>query len=1472
MHRLLKRQIKRHLGEDYQPPSGWEAFFEAVSAAYEQADVDRTMVERSLELTASELTERNQQLQRDLQQRIVIEQALRSSQERLRLLLDTSPLPIVLYDAQGVVEYTNPAFEREFGWKLPELIQQKSGFVPEELYYETLASLQQAQEETGPSEFTSRRQTKDGRLMDVQINVAALHDREGELTGTYTIVRDITESKRYQDELEHSQRQLADIISFFPEAILVIDAEGRVIAWNQALETLTGIPAGQMLGRGDYAYSVPFFGEPRPMLIDYVNKPLDQARERYPSLQVEGGTLLTEDAFLPQFKGGVYLWGKARALHDSEGNYVGAIEIIRDVTERRRTEETLRTQQEFLRQVIDSNPDLIFTKDRAGRYTLVNRAMAEAYGTTVEGLVGKTDADFNPNPEEIEKFRQDDLAVLESGIEKFIAEERFTDAQGRLHWMQTVKRPLQDGSGTANQVLGIATDITERKIAEEDLKRRNLVLETLNAIAKETSISMEFGPLLNSVARMLCQVLDGTSAYISEWQEATHTVRVIAEYVSPQAAPAEQVSDLGETYVLKPEQIEQEFHWLRDPNAYSVAHIDDPNLTDEERNHMRQYGGKTRIEVPLVAPNGIPFGHLEIWESRRRREFTPEEIELLQTIARQVTTALSNARLFSSLQESEELLRQVIDTNPNMVFAKDRNGRYTLANRAMAEALGTTVEELIGKTDYDFNREPASIRQYEEQDRSVFETGEEVFNPEEINTGRDGNPRWRRTIKRPLRDREGNITQLLGVVNDFTDIKRAELALRESEERYRALIENSSDIVTVLDPQGIMQSASPNLPQVLGYEENELVGKPVWDLIHEEDRPEVVKIFQETINMPQQARLVQYRIRHKDGEWIVFESLGKVVAEPGLAPRMFVTSRDVTARIRDLAAQQAAYERRGRHVRFSNQIAKQIAATTEIGELYNLVVNSLCNELDFNYVQLLRYNAAANALVLMAGSGEMGQRAMSRGYHVQIHQGLVGKAAGQGQSILIPDTTTDSLWSPTPEIEGTRSELATPIMLGDEMLGVIDVQASEIGVLDSDVQLLLEVLSGQVAIAIEGIRLRGEMNERLRELNALQRLSTSEAWQAYGEPGAAEMLGYTQKPEGAQPEALRTKPAGQPAYLQPLNVRGETIGAIGITTDPERPLSLDEQALLNEVTAEVAEALERARLFEASQRSAAELAVLNEMGQAFTEALNEDSIIENVYIYASRLLDLEDFFIALHDQERAQISFPLVILQQARITETHEMWPNYQPRPANAGLTGWIVQNRQPVLIENNAPEVLERMGLPFIQVGGQTESWMGVPMTIGERVLGVVAAQSDTRPGLYSQRHLGLLTSIASQAAIAIDNARLFTQEQQRAEQERLVRTITDKVRRGADAQSILRIALEELGTALGADRSVVTLGTREQLLNRASPAPRAPAPVAPPPAAPEPTADINPPTEPKPGPRRANGTSNGHLGETDSEGGEEA
>ena len=128
--------------------------------------------------------------------------------------------------------------------------------------------------------------------------------------------------------------------------------------------------------------------------------------------------------------------------------------------------------QNFLRQVIDTNPHLIFVKDSDGVYVLANEAVAELYGTKVEDLVGKRDADFNPNHDEVEKFLRDDREVISSQRAAYISEEPVTDAKtGEIRWFQTVKVPLLSSDGSTRQVLGVATDITEHKHLEEQFRQ-----------------------------------------------------------------------------------------------------------------------------------------------------------------------------------------------------------------------------------------------------------------------------------------------------------------------------------------------------------------------------------------------------------------------------------------------------------------------------------------------------------------------------------------------------------------------------------------------------------------------------------------------------------------------------------------------------------------------------------------------------------------------------------------------------------------------------------------------------------------------------------------------------------------------------------------------------------------------------------------------------------------------------------------
>lgn len=180
-----------------------------------------------------------------------------------------------------------------------------------------------------------------------------------------------------------------------------------------------------------------------------------------------------------------------------------------DLSELKQREDQLWRDKAFLRQVIDINPGLIFVKDPEGRFTLVNQTVADLYGTTPRELIGKMDADFNPNVDEVAAFLRADREVLATRREQFIVEERITDAKGAWHWLQTIKRPIVERDGTARLVLGVSTDITARKATELEIELQRNELAHLSRVTMLSELS---GSLAHELNQPLAAILSNAQA------------------------------------------------------------------------------------------------------------------------------------------------------------------------------------------------------------------------------------------------------------------------------------------------------------------------------------------------------------------------------------------------------------------------------------------------------------------------------------------------------------------------------------------------------------------------------------------------------------------------------------------------------------------------------------------------------------------------------------------------------------------------------------------------------------------------------------------------------------------------------------------------------------------------------------------------------------------------------------------------
>ncbi len=291
----------------------------------------------------------NARLQRDIEERERrrAEDALRQSEATLRSMFEMAPVGLSIMKDR-VYERANKTWYDAFGYSEFDMIGHTT-----RMLYENEAEYERVGRELyadlpgrGLASVQTRLRRKDGVFRDVVLTAAPLESMDSSFRAIIAI-QDITELKQIGEELRESRRQLSDIIEFLPDATFVIDKMSRVIAWNRAIEVMTGIKKENMLGRGNYEYALPFYGERRPILIDLALKTDRNIEKQYTAIQ-RGEDMIFGESFTPNLMtGDIHLSATASVLRDSRGEVIAAIECIRDNTERKRLEERLNRAEKM---------------------------------------------------------------------------------------------------------------------------------------------------------------------------------------------------------------------------------------------------------------------------------------------------------------------------------------------------------------------------------------------------------------------------------------------------------------------------------------------------------------------------------------------------------------------------------------------------------------------------------------------------------------------------------------------------------------------------------------------------------------------------------------------------------------------------------------------------------------------------------------------------------------------------------------------------------------------------------------------------------------------------------------------------------------------------------------------------------------------------------------------------------------------
>jgi len=267
-----------------------------------------------------------------------------------------------------------------------------------------------------------------------------------------------------------------NIIDFLPDATFAIDKEKSVIAWNRAMEEMTGIKKEDMLGKVDY--SIPFYGTKRPLLIDLVLEPEEVVKKFYRTVIKKDNTIYVE-GFVPRMRKGkgAYLWGIASHLLDNKGNVVGAVESMRDITENRQLQEALQESEDRYRSLVENATDIVLWTDNEGYLTLVNPALLRITGYKEGEIIGKHYKIL------VRSDMRDDATMFfgrqfVTGIENTYSEYPISSKDGQEFWFgQNTQLIKEDKHIVGFQV--VARDITDRKRAEEALRESELKYRTL---------------------------------------------------------------------------------------------------------------------------------------------------------------------------------------------------------------------------------------------------------------------------------------------------------------------------------------------------------------------------------------------------------------------------------------------------------------------------------------------------------------------------------------------------------------------------------------------------------------------------------------------------------------------------------------------------------------------------------------------------------------------------------------------------------------------------------------------------------------------------------------------------------------------------------------------------------------------------------------------------------------------------------
>ena len=627
----------------------------------------------------------------------------------------------------------------------------------------------------------------------------------------------IDEPDSAEKALQESEAKYRGLIENSPDAICIY-CEGKIVFVNKAcLLLVAATNAEELIGKPVMQFVHP---DSRELVIERMRRTV-----------TEGVVLpLVEEKFL-RLDGSV-VNVEVKAMPISMNNKPAVQLIVRDISERKHIQEALRESEEKYRLIFENSPLGLLSFDEKGVIITCNEMFAQIIGSSTGKLIG---LDMLQLPDK--KLVVEIQKVIDGGVGFYEDVYQSTTANKRTP-LSAFFAPMHVGNGVIRGGVGIVKDITERMQAKEELKERKEKYRGLSEAAFESIFLSEKGKCIEQN-----QTAQNTFGYTNE--------EAIGRYGTEWIVPEDR--EMVMANMLKGKE---------DPYEATALRKDGSTFPCMLRGKMMHYKGR---DVRVTSLTDI--------------------------------TDLKHAEAVAS--EKEHLINSIAENSPNIIYIFNvAQGRNIYTNRNISKLLGYQEDEINDKDPDFFNKliHPDDIQQFDIFYKNIGTLPiNEVFDFEYRIMSKGGKWVWFKGSEKEFERVNGKVVSLIGTVQDVTSKKKAEVALRESEAKYRAVVENGFEGILIIDFEGKVLFANPALLKIFHYSEfSEVLGKSVFAFLAPESIPAAIADLTKVVQ-GSKLDVVEYRGITSEGKTINIESIGKLIDFEGTKADI-ISVRDITAK------------------------------------------------------------------------------------------------------------------------------------------------------------------------------------------------------------------------------------------------------------------------------------------------------------------------------------------------------------------------------------------------------------------------------------------------------------------------------------------------------------------------------------------------------------------------------------------------